>query len=192
MWRKKPILVQKNYKEDGDLRSILQYIDAKIRGDCFLPKWVLITASLISAFILLGLIAAVVVVSFAKPAAVYQQNCQGRSCMKGLNLKCVNNTCVCDTGYIFINNCSLKKNHSEQCHATEYCKDNVNLVCLDGVCKCAAHQYWNGSSCVVVSTDSALMYGQSCINDKHCITDAGLYCDKKRGICTCDNTTRYN
>ena len=130
-------------------------------------------------------------VSLAKTPAAYQQSCEGRSCMTGMNLKCVNNTCACDTGYFFINNCSLKKTYNDQCHLTSHCRDNVNLLCLDGVCKCDTHQYWNGFVCIANPTDPTSMYGKSCSNNKQCITDAELYCDTKLGICTCNNATRY-
>jgi hypothetical protein len=192
MWwgRKKPIIVEKNYKKDGELKSVLQYIDKKKAKICLIPKWIFITAASILSFILISLIAAVVVVSLAKTPVNYQQSCEGRSCMKGMNLKCVNNTCVCDTGYYFINNCTLKKNFSGQCHLTSHCKDNVNLLCLDGVCKCDTHQYWNGAICIANPTEPSSMHGSSCSSNKQCITNAEMYCDTSLGICTCNNATR--
>ena len=137
------------------------------------------------ALIFLTLIAALAIVYLAPRNALYQESCSRRSCVKNLSLKCINETCICETGYIYIGKCILKRGYNEKCHLKIICKDNTNMICKDGVCKCDDSKYWNGKSCVSKST-----YNQTCSQDEHCLKDNMLYCDIKIGKCSCDNSTR--
>lgn len=185
--KNEPILVQENYRENGELKSIYQYIDKDPRKTCLIPRWAVFLSSSIGCCILLALIAALAVVYFWWRPSLHQESClNGRNCIKGLDLKCINGTCLCDTGYFYSNKCTLKKNYMEQCHQTSQCKDNMNMICKDGVCECESYYYWNGSCC----TNENLINKQ-CKNDVECITDTVLYCDTNLGICACDNYTRY-
>jgi hypothetical protein len=185
--KKNPILFQENFRGNGELKSIYQYIDNKKDKNKFLiPKWCFITGTICCASILITLIASLAVVYYAPRAGLHEESCLRRSCLKSLSLKCINSTCVCDTGYIYIDKCILKKNYLEKCHLTSYCKDNTSMVCMDGVCKCSDLKYWNGNACT-----NKLSYNKTCASDDQCLTQSMLYCDTKTGKCTCDNTTRY-
>ena len=136
---------------------------------------------------MLLLIAALAGVYFAPRKALFQESCAIRSCLNSLNLKCINNTCTCLGGYIYTNKCILKSKYLEKCHSTTYCEDNKNMICLDGVCKCADSNYWTGSTCSMKST-----YTQGCSSDNQCLTSQMLFCDAKTKTCLCNNsTTRF-
>ena len=185
MPKPKPMVILENYKEDGELKSVLQYKDDSKKRFILIPKWVVVLACAIAIFLFFTLIVSLIVVSSAKPPATFQQSCEGRSCMKNLNLKCLNNTCQCDTGYFYISKCVLKKSFMEQCKNTSQCKDNANLVCNDGVCKCKAFAYWDGKQCI-----NKTSYGQPCTNNSQCLTNNAIICDKNTSTCSCDKTTR--
>ena len=132
------------------------------------------------------LIAALVAVYFAPRAGLYQESCATRSCLKILNLKCINGTCLCDSDYVYIDKCVLKKNYFEKCHLTSACRDNKNMVCLNGVCSCDEKSYWTGTLCFPKST-----YQQASTNNNQCLSSQYLYSDTKLKKCICDNYTRF-
>ena len=177
--------IYENYLWNGDLKSLVILTDKKSKK-YLMPKWAVVLSSLACCFILISLGAALFAVYYAQRPALYLENCEKRSCIKGFNLKCINNTCLCDTGYIYIDKCSLKKDYTEKCHKTSYCKDNKNMICKNGVCECDSVNYWNGSMCASKST-----YQQPCSVDKVCFTGQMLYCDTITKTCLCDNFTRY-
>ena len=183
--KSEPIIVQENLRENGELRSLYQLIDKNARKPCLIHKYWLMTCTSMCCFILLTLVASLVVVYFAHRDSLYKESCLMKNCVKGFDLKCINGTCVCDTGYSYIDKCRAKKNYMEQCHLTSHCKDNLDLVCRNGLCECKKYYYWNGTSCV-----SELLYGKPCTNDSHCITDRFLFCDKSKSVCTCDSVNR--
>ena len=120
-----PIVFFKSYAANGELKSIIQYKNLdKENKKCLIPRWVLVLSISWCLFISLILIAALAAVYFAQRPALYKESCVSRSCVKDLNLKCINKTCLCETGYIYIDKCTLKKSYLEQCHLTEICKDN--------------------------------------------------------------------
>ena len=184
--KSEPILVQENYRENGELKSIFQYYDKDPKKVCLVPRWAMVLSSALFTFILIGLIAALAVVYFGRRPSLYGEICvNGRNCIKGLDLKCLNGVCLCDAGYYYSNKCEPKKNYLEQCHLQSDCKDNMNMVCKDGLCKCDSYNYWNGSCCV-----NSNLIDKKCKADVECITDTVLYCDTNLGLCKCDTHTR--
>ena len=181
-----PKTVYKNIGLKGQLKSLIQVKDI-ITDDtkCLVPKWTVVLCGFGYCFIAIILISALAVVFFANAPAFYQQSCISRSCFKSLNLKCLNKTCLCDTGYFYIDKCLLKKDYMQQCNDDSYCKDNTSMVCRDGTCTCDNSNYWNGGACISKST-----YQQSCTNDNQCFTEKVLYCDSKSKKCSCNNNTR--
>jgi hypothetical protein len=185
--KKKPEIIYENYRVDGDLKSAVILIDKDVdKSKCLIPKWALVLCIIGCCFILAVLIAALAAVYFAQRPGLYKESCLMRSCVGNLSLKCINNTCLCNTGYIYIDKCTLKKDYMEKCHLTSYCKDNTSMICMDGVCKCSDLKYWNGKACT-----NKQSYGKTCTSEDQCLTQSILYCDTKTGKCTCDNTTRY-
>jgi hypothetical protein len=187
MSRKKfaPIILFESFDQNGELKSVIQYVNRKDETSkyCLIPKWCMGLASLFCAFILLILFSAIFIVSTASRPGLYKESCVGRSCVKDFGLVCKNYTCDCPTGYLYIDKCTYKKTFLEKCNGNQYCLDNTNLVCLDGVCKCNTTQYWNNKICTNVLT-----YGISCKTDIQCNSMLNLYCDLKYGICGCDSS----
>ena len=166
---------------------MIQYVKpkpVKPSGFCLIPNWAIPLALLYGLAILIGLIAALAVITFAPPAASYQESCARRSCVKNFGLVCKNNTCNCPSGYIFIEKCTLKKAYMEQCNSDSYCSDNASMICLNGNCLCSSSKYWNGLKCV-----SRVSYGSSCNSNQQCLENSFLNCDTATGKCTC-NTNR--
>jgi hypothetical protein len=184
----KSVTFLENYRANGELRSVLKliYYDDVDNKKCFIRRGLLILSMIGFCIIGIILIALIAAVCFASRKALYQENCATRSCVSNLNLKCINNTCNCDSGYLYIDKCTLKKKYLENCHLTSYCEDNMNLVCLDGVCKCNdATNYWTGSTCVSKKT-----YQQVCHSNNQCLTLQMFYCDTSTSLCLCDSS-RY-
>jgi hypothetical protein len=186
MAKNKPVIFYVNFDENNKLKSIIQYIENIEKHDkCLVPKWLVGLGCIGSAFITI-LLAASLLLFFSPKHSLYQESCEKKSCFKDLNLKCINKTCLCETGYIYIDKCILKKNYIEKCHITAVCKDETEMICLDGVCKCAPESYWNGTMCQVKST-----YNQVCTKESHCLTSQFLYCDLTQKKCSCDSYYRY-
>ena len=184
--KNEPILIQENYRENGELKSIFQYYDKDPKKVCLIPKWAMILSSSLFSFVLIGLIAALAVVYFGRRPSLYGESClNGRNCAKGFDLICIDGVCQCDAGYFYTNKCISKKNYLEQCHSKSDCKDNMNMVCKNGLCECDSYKYWNGSFCL-----NSNLIDKKCKTDVECITDTVLYCDTRLGLCKCDNATR--
>ena len=185
----KTITLLENYGSNGKLKSVLRLLyKDNVDSKKFLIRRGAIILGIIS-FCIIGitLIALLAAVCFGPRKGLYQENCSRRSCINNFNLKCINSTCNCDTGYIYIDKCTLKKKYLESCHSTSYCGDNKNLICLDGVCKCNdAIQYWTGSTCSSKST-----YQQVCYSNNQCLTSQMLYCNISTLLCLCDTSTRF-
>ncbi len=181
-------ILYENYRENGDLKSIVRLYDNNKDDDkkhCLIPKWALVLSITGFCIIFAILFTALFTVYFAERHGLYQESCMRRSCLKDLSLKCINSTCQCDTGYIYIDKCFIKKDYLQKCHLTSYCIDNTSMICMDGVCKCSDLKYWNGKACT-----NKVSYAKSCTSDTQCLTQSMLYCDTITGKCTCDNTTR--
>ena len=181
-----PTVVHQSVGENGKLNSALRYVFPvdKTNG-VLIPKWLLVTASLIATSVLITLVAAIVVVVLAPRNALYLENCAGRSCIPNFGLKCINKTCQCTTGYIYINKCTSKINYMEKCLSLNNCMDSANLVCLNGVCMCNSTAYWNNkkSTCINKGNISA-----ACSSNDQCLGNLMITCNIQQGICGCDST----
>jgi hypothetical protein len=151
-----------------------------------IPRWGVVLGVLVGIVIATILISAIAIVYFAPRPGLYQESCEKRSCLKELNLKCLDGLCQCADDYYYEYKCNLKKTYMEKCQSISNCKNNTNLVCRDGVCKCYNYQYWNGKLC-----SNSSSYNQKCTNSSQCDADSILYCDSKQAKCLCE-TTRYN
>ena len=188
--RFEPIVVQENFRENGELKSVLQYVDdnsTKKSKFYLLPFWLLVVSSILLLALLILFISAVTLAA-SKRSGLYKENCIRRSCMKGLNLKCINQTCSCLTNQYYLNGCFNKKNYLEiGCMGSaSYYIDGKNLTCIDGACKCNKKSFWNGSSCYLKS-----LYGGICTTDNQCFfTETRVTCDLTRKKCLC-NSDRF-
>jgi hypothetical protein len=185
--RPEPFIVQEKFKKNGELKSVLQYIDdnstKKSKKFYSLPIWHLVMFSILLFAILILFISGVNLASSKQPG-LYKENCIRRSCLNGLNLKCINQTCSCLTNQYYLNGCFNKKTYSEiGCMKNaSYCVDGKNLTCIDGVCKCSKNSFWNGYSCYLKSN-----YGGVCFTNDQCFTDSQVTCDLKRKKCLCSS-----
>ena len=152
MTKNEPVIHYKRYDKNNKLKSIIQYIEKDEKHDkCLVPKW-LIGLSAIGTIFISILLAASLILFFSPRHSLYKESCEKKTCVKDLELKCINKTCLCETGYIYIDKCTLKKNYQEKCHISAICKDNTKMICLDGVCKCDSESYWNDYMCQIKST----------------------------------------
>ena len=174
-----------SYDSNGQLQSVIKYTipNEETSGYFFIPKWLIALAVLFYVFVLTCLFAAIFVVYLAPRPGLYQESCAGRSCVKNFNLVCLNNTCTCPNGYVYIDKCTLKKTYSEQCNSNNYCQVKKNLVCLNGVCSCNSKQYWTGNTCPNLG-----YYASSCNSNSNCDDSIKLVCDTTRGKCGCLST----
>ena len=185
MKKHESIKFHQSHDKYGKLKSEIRITVPKeqLAGFVLVPKWLIVTISLIALAIVTTITASVVVIDLAPRPGLYQESCLKRSCIKNFGLTCKNNTCDCPTGYIYINKCIMKKSYMEKCHLTSYCEDGKNLVCLNGVCSCNSTQYWNGKICSTMNT-----FSKTCTSNSQCNSDQLLYC--KLGNCVC-NSNRY-
>jgi hypothetical protein len=183
-----PKIFMLNYRENGELKSVLQYNDrfevTKHRKNC--PCWLLTMFGYI-LFSILIILAAALYASFAPRSAFYSENCTTRSCLKGLNLTCINGTCLCKSNQYYLKGCFSKLNYLQKCHGNSYCTNLKNLVCLDGVCKCNSSSYWNGTTCLV-----QIEYGKSCSFSNQCLVGKEMICDTTLKVCSCNTNNRYS
>ena len=109
--KSKPILVQINTNENGRLKSIYQYVDRNLKRDiyyCYIPKWLFTLISFFTFAILLILIIVAIIFSQMPRNALHGESCTGRSCVNNLGLHCINQTCECTPGYVYIDKCTLR------------------------------------------------------------------------------------
>ena len=179
-----PIIIMINYRKNGELKSIYQYIDhrepQKRLRNKFVPFWLLVMLCYL-IFAILIILAASLYVKFSKRPGLYNESCASRSCLKQLNLKCINGTCLCPSTQYYMKGCFNKKTYLQQCMGnSSYCINGQNLVCLDGVCKCNRNSYWKGSSCV-----PQLTYATPCNSSSQCLAGTQMTCDSIFKICSC-------
>lgn len=180
-----PIIWIENYRLDGQLQSVYQYINKATEKRksyiAYLPsKWKCISA-LFCIFMGISLIVALVIFIFAPRLGLFHESCQFRPCMPGLSLKCINGICQCPNGYYYLKGCKPNKEYLEICSSNNTsCKEKTNLLCINGICQCMKSQYWNGEQCV-----SQKLNGESCKNIDECLSESMLYCNTKTGKCAC-------
>ena len=111
-------VVHANYSDDGELQSVIKAFKKKpdLTGHFLVPKWLLVLGVLMATSILITLMASIFVVVLAPRPGLINESCAQRSCLKDLNLKCINKTCQCSAGYFYTNKCILTKNYMESCH----------------------------------------------------------------------------
>lgn len=189
MSRKNVIIIRENFDFNGRLKSIWQYIDRSEKPGYYarISKCCLVLTTLFCIAIMIALIAGFVLIFFARQPGLYGEDCLHRSCWKGLSLKCINNTCLCESNQYYMIGCHEKKNYYEKCYGnTSYCVENLNMQCIDGVCKCnSSNSYWIDGKCIDYQS-----YNNPCTTTL-CSIRAMLTCDSSRKICLCDNTRLF-
>ena len=181
----KPIIIFRSYDRTGELKSIIQYIDGnkeKKSHKRLLPVWCLgLSCYLCSAILII--LGATIYVALSGRSSLYGENCINKSCLKVLNMKCINGICSCLSTQYYMKGCNTKKAYLNQCLPyINTCVDNQNLSCLDGVCKCNSSRYWNGSSCV-----SSMGYLSSCSVSNQCTKGLQMICDSAKKTCSCSS-----
>ena len=169
--------------DNGNLFSKLRILK-KIQindGLVNVPKWLVTLSSLLLTTLFTVLLASLLILTFAKRPATFQENCERRSCAPNLNLKCINNTCKCPDNQYYVTKCEKKKTYNEVCQANYQCLDNTNLYCIGGKCTCNETSYWKEISC-----KPRFSFQQPCNGDV-CLDSLFLYCDKNTGICMCQD-----
>lgn len=161
-----------------DSKTIV-YKNIKPLSKCYLlvPKWTIYTYFL-ALFTLVGILAAAFTIVYQAPdPSNYQESCKGKSCNKGLNMKCINNICSCTSTQYFLNKCCEKKGNMESCSRTFQCQSG--LTCRDAKCQCNDSYYYAKNSCV-----SRKSFDELCKDDQ-CMTNSYLYCNNQVGKCRC-------
>lgn len=175
-----------NYNPDGSLKSILQYIDhtKKNKKFIYILTWVFVLMLLLLLTLFIIIIAGVVIFYGAARPAIYGEECTRRSCVKGLNMKCIDYQCTCLSNQYYSRGCKDKKSYLEQCGGDSlHCEDNRNLTCIDGVCKCNSDvSYWNGQKCIFKKS-----YKETCQTIQDCLDNLILDCNPQRKQCLCSD-----
>jgi hypothetical protein len=180
-----PTIDKINYDRNGTVKSIYQYVDPtkkKDNGVFLIKDWKIVLALVYLIATIMILLAAVVLAYNLPKASGYNQNCAHGSCVKGLNLSCINSTCQCASNKYYSKGCKDKRIYLQTCNGeTSHCQDNKNLICKDGLCKCSETFYWNGSRCLAKGT-----YKSKCAENTQCLTNTMLKCDNSTNKCFCD------
>jgi hypothetical protein len=173
-----PLYQKKRYNKTGELSSIVQIVDntqklhieAKNKN-IFIPVWIIGLYSAFAAAIII-LFAASIYLNTVPRAALYTESCASRSCLSGLNTRCLHGICSCLSNQYFMKGCVYKSNYSQFCPLSDssYCTNGLDLVCLDGICQCNSTSRWNGFYCVPKNN-----YDGFCTNDDYCYVDTKVY-----------------
>lgn len=176
------------YESTNSSKSIIQIYKNEYvplpKSMVSIPKWVLVFLGLLVALLTIVLLAAILVVLTAPRAAQYMEFCNGRSCQTGLNMKCIDKVCKCESNKYYMKGCLEKKSDGKSCAFTYECLSEKGLYCLNGKCQCNKTQYWDTNTCT-----SRYSYGEFCSNDQ-CLSTVMLSCIN--GICQCDSTRFWN
>lgn len=115
---------------------------------------------------------------------LYNQSCENTNCLNILQLKCINNKCMCDSNYYYLKSCQKKKSFMEKCkNNLKECNEELKLKCIDGVCNCDKNSYWDDKSC-----QRSKAYFEQCeMNRTECLASTLLYCDSNEKKCLCQD-----
>jgi hypothetical protein len=173
-----------NYDSDGKLYSIWQIL---IKNRLRKFEWLVGLFIFYLFGITITLLSGIIALESVPIPGLYTETCNGRSCTKGLGLKCIDGICQCPADQYYTKGCIDKKSNMETCNnKTSNCKDNTGLTCRDGVCKCDYFYYWNGDMCKLGKNLS-----ESCTSDNQCLTNLMLNCDQNEKKCRCDGNYRF-
>lgn len=176
------------YESTNTKKSIIQiYKNNPVRlpkSMVSIPKWVLVFFGLLIALLTIVLLAAILIVLTAPRAAQYMENCTSRSCQSGLNMKCINQVCKCESNRYYMKGCVEKKSYDESCAVEYECLSDKGLTCFNGKCKCNKTQYWHTDKCA-----NRYTYGEFCSDDQ-CLSTIMLECINS--ICQCNSTRFWN
>jgi hypothetical protein len=169
---------------NGSIISIVKKPAESIgRSMMAVPRWIVYAIG--GVIILLGIIlaAGIVYINQAPRSALYTEDCQGRSCKSGLNLKCISNKCTCLSNQYYSKGCQQKKTYNEKCNRLNECDEDKSLKCQNGFCQCSITKYWNEN---LVACNDRKTYGEVCKND-NCLSETQiLSCID--GFCQCEST----
>lgn len=168
------------YGPKRELKAVIRFVPEVVKKDKHLkmPYWTKVIGILTLIAISLFLAASLYVEFGKQPAGLYGESCIGRSCTKGLGLKCINGKCQCESNQYYSRGCTLKLKYLDKCRGNTSCLSN--MVCADGVCKCNSEYYWDSQTC-----QSKRLYYDPCNTDRQCSSSRRLYCDRSRLRCRC-------
>lgn len=174
------------YQKDhynGIIRSKLLIFDKSKRKSTgvSIEEWKIYLLVLFILYLISVLIAAIMILMFAKKPAQYLEDCKGRSCVGGLDLKCLDNICKCNLDEYYLKKCEKKKLFNETCTISRQCYEQKGLQCYNGKCVCKKTEAWNQQKCY-----PRKYFGDNCNND--CLENLMLTCNS--GLCSC-NSTRF-
>jgi hypothetical protein len=102
-----PTTVHENYDSIGRLFSRIDVADKtkeSTKNRLLVPKhWCYL--SILGLVAISIILAASLILNFWKRPALHNESCERRSCLKELNMKCINNTCVCTADQYYSNKC---------------------------------------------------------------------------------------
>jgi hypothetical protein len=175
-------IIYESKTSNGSIISIIKKPAVSIEEPMMVvPKWIIYFIIGVIAYLLIVLSAAIVFINQAPRAALYMEDCKGRSCQKGLNLKCINSICNCLSNQYYSKGCHQKKTFDEKCNQMHECDENKNLKCHNGFCQCSKTKYWSFGSC-----DDRKTYSEICKNDNCLSRTQMLKCADE--TCKCDST----
>ena len=186
-----PAKEMSNFKElifekehyDGYLISrilIWKNIIKPAKSGADIPIWGIVVTSLGYTALITILIASYVIVYTAPRPSQYLESCYKKSCVNGLNLKCINNTCQCKEHQYYNLGCVDQQSYLGKCALAYQCLADTKLICNEGMCKCEDTFYWNGVDCFARKN-----YNQTCNGDQ-CLSINMIFCNMTSTKCECD------
>lgn len=155
-----------------------------IRTRCSIPWYCYIIMGVVMTIV--SITTTVIIAYVAPRPSLYGESCAQKQCVSGLGLKCSNTICTCSFNQYYSGGCKDKIAYMQPCYGnSDYCSDNTQLACVDGVCKCNETRYWNGIICNDKST-----FNQVCSSHLQCRRDLMLMCNFTLSKCLCPSN-RY-
>jgi hypothetical protein len=177
-------IIHEFFTLDGSFISIIKNHTVSIgESTIAVPKWILYFLGGFIVYLVIILAAAIIIINQAPRAALHMEDCQGRSCQSGFNLKCINNKCTCLSHQYFLVGCHQKKTYSDKCNQLFECDESKKLKCHNGFCQCTQNKYWNENSGFCIDRKT---YGEICKYDNCLSKTQMLKCID--GICHCEST----
>lgn len=183
-----PVIYQAGFDKIGRIETIHQYVFKKRDKEKFkIRKIYCFLQILIFTIAVIILLAALFVFYLTPRAGLYLEKCGFRSCLRILNLKCIDGVCKCPVNQYYKIGCEDKREYLQTCigSVNNSCKEATNMICRDGICNCNLYEYWDGMVCT-----PKVSFGEDCINSNNCLTDRFLFCDLTTFSCAC-TSNRY-
>lgn len=173
-------LICERYYNNDKIPYKIEIYNKEKKNTRYGSTWIGVLLCLLLITLIIVFIASLFLLKWKRPG-LYLEDCNQRSCVPGLGLKCINSICQCPSESYYSKQCLLRKSYHDFCHnAHKQCESE--LICLNGKCTCNQTQFWTGLKCL-----NRASYSQSC-ETKSCLDSLFLICNSFSKVCVCDST----